>query len=100
MPDFGSKGHQRFSVCGRRAQPLNHLDDLHQRHGVKEVKTQNLSRSATSLSYLSDRQRGGVCCQDAVFRDDRLQRFEEVLLDLKSLHHRFDHQVAGRKGVQ
>ena len=76
---------------------VDHLDDLHHRHGVEEVVAGDTARALADGGHRRDRERRGVAREDAGVADDALELGEERALGAQVLDDRLDHQVAGRE---
>ena len=72
----------------------DHLDQLHQRHGIEVVHAADAIAVLQRAGDRGDADRRGVRRQDRVGRDHRLELAEQLLLDLEVLEHRLDHDVA------
>ena len=98
------------SRLGQRTQALHHLhlgtftahhlDDLHQRYGVEEVKTGNPLGVLASAGDLRDGQRRRVGSQYRARRNDGFQLAKQPLLGLQVLDDGFDQQIATGQGFQ
>ena len=81
-------------VGGRGA---DELDEREHGDGVEEVHPDDTLRMLEVRRHLGDRERRGVRDEQALLRDDLLERAEDLLLDGDLLEHRLDHEVAARE---
>ena len=82
-------------VGGRRA---HELDEREHRDRVEEVHADDALRMPQLGCHLGDRQRRGVRDEQALLRDDLLERGEHLALDGDLLEDGLDHEVAAAEG--
>ncbi|MPN01417.1 hypothetical protein SDC9_148626 [bioreactor metagenome] len=78
----------------------DHLDHLHQRHGVEEVVARKAVRGLERRADGGDRQRRGIGGQHGGARHDDFQLREQLALDVQALDDGLDHQITLRQVVQ
>ena len=89
----GERG-QRIADPGRRHDPVDHLDDLHQRHRIEKMIAGYALRVLAAAGDRGDLQRGRVGCKDARLGHDRFELREQFALGLQVLDDGLDHQMA------
>ena len=72
----------------------DHLDQLHQRHGIEIVHAADAVAVLQRARDRGDADRRGVGGEDRIGRDHGLELAEQLLLHLEILEHRLDHDVA------
>ena len=77
-----------------RRQRADHLDQLHQRHGIEEVQAAEAIRTLRRRGELGDAQRRGVGDDDRVGPHDGFDRLVDRALLVEVLDDRFDDDVA------
>ena len=70
------------------------LDEREHGDGVEEVHADDAFRMREPGRHRADGQRGGVRDEQALGRDDLLERGEDLLLDSDLLEDRLDHEIA------
>ena len=82
------------SASGEVSIALDDLDQPHHRGRVEEVQAERRARAAgVAAGELADRERRGVGGEDRVAGRRRVERGEDLELELELLGHRLDHEV-------
>ena len=90
---LGEPEHRPIRLVARRQRP-DHLDELHDRHGIEEMQPREPIRPRRRRGKFGDAERRGVGHQNRVSADDGLERRVGLLLVLEVLHDRLDDEVA------
>ena len=94
VPHFAGVGCEGFAQGWFGLEACYHLHHFHQRHGVEEMETGQSFGLLQRGCNGRHRQGRSVGCPHHVGWQGALQLCEECLLDLKTLHHRLNHQLA------
>ncbi len=92
--------HQRIAHGRVAGQAVDHLDHLHQRHGIEEVVACDAARLLGADRDRGDRQRGGVGGDHGIRAQDGFQLRHQVALDFQLLDNGLEHHVAAGQVVQ
>ena len=99
MPEASGQRQQGVADPGLGEGAGHHLNDLHQRHRIEKMPAGHAPRKLAGSGHGGHRQRGRVRGQDGVLAQHRLQRHQQLALDLQPLDNRLDHQIAlGQRG--
>src|SRR5919106_1249677 len=81
----------------RRAVPLDHFHQRHQRRRIEKVQTENSLRVLRTRRNGRDRERRGIGRDQRFNRAERIQPFEDVALEFKLLRSCLDDQSGSAK---
>jgi hypothetical protein len=84
----------------RGTRAADHLDHLHQRHGVEEVVAGDAFGPVAGRGDRGDGQRRGVADEHGIGGDDRFEQHEQITLDVEPFDDRFDDQIAVGEALQ
>jgi hypothetical protein len=80
--------------------PVDHLDDLQDRHRIEEVVARDPARSLARRGHGRDREGRSVGREDAILGDGALQCGQQLFLLREVFDDGFDHHVARREGIE
>ena len=94
LPSFRVTSQAVASVTSSVAGVADDLDEGQHRDGVEEVEADDPLGVLEALAHRGDRERGRVRHEQALGGDDRLERAEDLALEVELLEHRLEDEVA------